>query len=147
MLNMVQKGLFVGGCLLLVISSGFAKPVQCPSQDFKTFFNAFSENIEVQKAFTPKTLKRSYWSSNDGLGDYDLFAEKIKKENLTFPIIPNAKERKALNYVTDISVNKDSDRLMNVAIFEDESDVGWTYRFALQECWYLYNIESSLFED
>ena len=144
-INMVVLG------ILFCSTTAFTAPkVACPSSDFKTFFNAYAESTDIQKAFTPKQIKYSYLEVNEGLGDYDYFSEKLTLKNSSFPLIPNRANRIKNNLKIEIKPVKQKEYATEQAqalVYVPDSGDFRTYWFAKTAlngtCWNLYHIESS----
>ena len=138
-----------------VQKEGNAKPkigVACPSQQFKVFLEAFSENPGLQKAFIKFPLQYRYLDFNEKddhefmtriIGSYSELMEDIKSAGRFL----NRKERKAEKLVMRILQSQNvrmkgnpGDMIVDVGV--PDSDVGELFYFQRTDrCWQLYIIE------
>ncbi len=124
---------------LLPAATSFAK---CPSNDFDVFLKKFTENIEVQRAFTGFPLEKL--SIVDAHGEPKLLTEFLKREQIFFPLVPDTKKRELKNidiwvdHLTDfsaeITLRNRSENYKSVSLF-----------FTKDVCWKLTKIEDWFF--
>ena len=91
----VLKGLL---CMALCFTTAttFAKSsIECPSQNFKVFIKAFSNNVQIQKRFTAFPISVS--AIDPTTADYSFKAQYIKRVDAQFPLFPLYKNRLAQN--------------------------------------------------
>ena len=74
----------------------------CPSKEFTTFLNAFTESTSVQKEFTNLQLKKII--TVDVEPEPKQEATLIEKTKMVFPVIPDKKNRMASHPVLGVAV-------------------------------------------
>lgn len=114
------------------------KKIACPAQDFSEFIIAFSENIEVQMAFTKYPLQQQRLDANAEPEPKPVLRE-LRREQVSFPVIPNQAERKKQSLVFRINENKSNYK--KLTILKDDSDYQVDYFFSRNSCWRLERIE------
>ena len=92
--------------------------VQCPSASFGAFLGVFIKNVNVQKTFT-----------------------HIQTANgqVTFPVMPNAAQRKADGTV--LKITRLTAKEAQVTLSKPETDFKVVYFFQRKGCWQLVRIE------
>lgn len=113
-----------------------AKPtVSCPGEDFTTFFKKFSNDVNIQRAFTKYPLR---------IKELDLSAApEVKKvvkhlrgDQVHFPVFPLKAEResKSIEIMDDLNSEK--------VLYQPGKDYLMAYKFVNDSCWYLSSIEN-----
>lgn len=110
----------------------------CPSQEFSAFFNAFSENVETQRAFTVFPLESQH---------LDLAADpepkpvlqRLQYNQTRFPVISGASERKLKRL--DLRADRTDSDTVKVFVTKADGDYQVVYFFRKSSCWSLYRIE------
>lgn len=115
---------------------------QCPSQDLSTFLIAFSESIELQKAFTRFPLIKSYDEVDTKL-TLKRMEKSFNQQEMQFPLIPNtaARKTKGLRFI----INLDEEKTQQArAILRPDAGNAVYYFFEKNSCWELVGINDYL---
>nr|WP_279583422.1 hypothetical protein [Xylella fastidiosa] len=109
--------------------------VSCPGEDFTTFFKKFSNDVNIQRAFTKYPLR---------IKELDLSAApEVKKvvkhlrgDQVHFPVFPLKAEResKSIEIMDDLNSEK--------VLYQPGKDYLMAYKFVNDSCWYLSSIEN-----
>ena len=75
--------------------------IACPSRDFPEFIRKFSENTEVQIAFTKYSLQQQRLDV-DAEPELMPVVRKLRRDQVSFPVMPNEAERKRQSLVLRI---------------------------------------------
>lgn len=114
------------------------KSPQCPSKNFADFLNAFTESVEIQKAFTKFPLKIQMLDL-DSEPDPMPVIRFLNKRKISFPVIPSALIMKSESLSVKVyDINK---RLVTVMLSKSDTDYKVYYSFRKIYCWELYYIE------
>lgn len=131
-----QKTLFISMLLLLsspsyatmhpssVASNSSKATMQCPSTDFHKFLAAFIDSIELQKAFT--RLPKKFYPT------------------VTYPVIPNATDRKTDRITLRVTELKNNRAKVILDKAETDYQLAFTFTketFKKKACWQLIRID------
>lgn len=118
------------------ISGG--RKIACPSRDFSEFMTVFSENTETQMAFTKYPLKQQRLDAN-AEPEPKPVTRKLRRNQVSFPVMPNETERTKLSLVFRIDEKKPTHVKLTLA--KRDTDYQIYYFFILNSCWRLVRIE------
>lgn len=138
-------------CILLLSTSGgyalgngktnharSASSAECPSTNFRSFFDAFSERIEIQKVFTRYPLTTMHLNLEATPEPKPVY-RSLSKTQIKFPVMPGAAERHSKSLMFRI------DRLTpyraKVTLIKSDTGYQVSYFFTRASCWNLYRIE------
>lgn len=110
---------------------------KCPAKDFKSFIRLYSESEEVQRLYT-FSLITQLWVSMESVSEPTPFIKAYKKENLKFPLIPNALDRKSRGLKFEVIDNEGS----YTTLVNENAGYRVRYVFLKGACWYLIGIEN-----
>ena len=113
--------------------------IACPSRDFPEFIKAFSENTEVQRAFTKYPLQEQRMDT-DAEPEPKPVLRKLRRDQVSFPVMPNEAERKKQALVLIIEEKKPTH--VKLTLVKDDTDYQINYFFSLNSCWRLERIEN-----
>jgi hypothetical protein len=115
------------------------KKVACPARDFSEFIKAFSENTEVQMAFTKYPLKEQSLGI-DAEPEPKPVVRKLRRDQVSFPVIHNEAERK--KQLLELRVDSVIGSNAEVTLFKDNTGYLVTYEFEFDRegCWYLLSV-------
>ncbi|MDC6407757.1 hypothetical protein LOD50_02395 [Xylella fastidiosa subsp. multiplex] len=112
-----------------------AKPtVSCPGEDFTTFFKKFSNDVNIQRAFTKYPLR---------IKELDLSAapevkkvvKHLRSDQVHFPVFPLKAERERK------SIEMHDEKIL----YQPGKDYLMAYEFVKDDCWYLSSIDNRSF--
>lgn len=116
--------------------------IACPSQDLKSFVNAFAEDPALQKAFTADTVDTTFidWNAQPEPAES---SEPLPREKLHFPVMPNRAQqsKEGLQY-REISAD---DKSATIALEVPDTDAQLRYTFRRDQCWTLVKIVDPAF--
>lgn len=112
--------------------------IRCPSVEFDSFFDAFSERIEIQMEFTKFPLKKQLLDLNAEPEPRPVF-RLIGRKQIRLPLIPNAADRKIRSL--NLAVEKLTEREAKVLLTKSDTDYQVVYFFRKNSCWRLERIE------
>jgi predicted DNA binding CopG/RHH family protein len=115
-----------------------AGQVACPSRDFSEFIKAFSENTEMQAAFTKYPLQQQRLDTNAEPEPKPVI-RKLRRDQVSFPVFPNEAERKKRSLVLRIDEKKYNH--VKLTLVKDDTDYQVNYFFSRNSCWRLERIE------
>lgn len=110
----------------------------CPSRDFSEFIKAFSENTEVQAAFTKYPLQQQRLDAN-AEPEPKPVVRKLRRDQVSFPVLPNEAERKKQSLVLRIDEKKSNH--VKLTLVKGDTDYQVNYFFSRNSCWRLERIE------
>ena len=109
----------------------------CPSKEFTTFLNAFTESSSVQKKFTNLPLKKII--TVDVEPEPKQEATLIEKTKMVFPVIPDKKNRMASGL--ELQVVDTTTEVATVKLEKPDTDYQVIYVFKLNSCWFLDEVK------
>ncbi|WP_265281424.1 hypothetical protein [Verminephrobacter aporrectodeae] len=115
-----------------------SKEIKCPSRDFYEFMKVFSESKEVQIKFIKYPLKIQVLE--DAEPEAKPVMRTFRRDQVSFPVIDNAIERKQENLILQIDWIK-SNRA-KLTMMKDDTCYVVNYFFVLNSCWSLVRIEN-----
>lgn len=135
--------------ILTMILFGFCThaiaDLKCPSKNFNTFFNLYSEKENLQKVFTESPmLYSSVISVDDG---YELVTELVAKDDVKeFPLLQNKAQREKMGKIfTEIEHVRGSTRAKAI-LYKKDVNYHLNYWFVFKKnCWYLMHYENRTF--
>lgn len=108
----------------------------CPSQDFDTFLQAFTEDVKVQKAYTQRPLQTETVDGNADPEPKPVIA-LLDGDALHFPVMPNTEKQLADGLVlSQTELNGDKE----VMLAKPDTDYQLSFFFRKGECWTLYRM-------
>ena len=112
----------------------------CPSHDFSDFIKAFSENTEVQVAFTKYPLQQQSVDTN-AEPEPKPVVRKLPRNQISFPVLPKEIERKKQSL--EVRVDSVTGSNAKVTLVKPNTDYQVTYEFELytNSCWYLLSVD------
>ena len=110
----------------------------CPSQDFPEFLKVFSENVDIQKAFTKYPLKKQQLDL-DADPEPEPVLRNLQRGQISFPVIPGESERK-LKSLT-LRIEKVEPKKAKLSLVKADTDWHVLYFFSKNACWNLERIE------
>lgn len=113
-------------------------PLQCIAEDFPSFLIAFSESVDNQKVFTRFPLERLRIDI-DADPEPKPLLESITKEETKFPLMPNAKVRKAKGLT--LRIDEQNAQRAKVTLLKEDTDFQVVYFFSREKCWMLVRVE------
>ncbi|ALR09778.2 hypothetical protein [Xylella fastidiosa] len=122
-----------------------AKPtVSCPGEDFTTFFKKFSNDVNIQRAFTKYPLR---------IKELDLSAapevkkvvKHLRSDQVHFPVFPlkAERERKSLDIINGTGRYLNENR--KIILIQPNTDYLMLYEFVKNDCWYLSSTDNRSF--
>lgn len=116
-----------------------AAAAACPSPDFDGFLKAFTESVEVQKAFSAEPLESQ---TVDATAEPEpaLVTKMLAAGELQFPLIPNKQQQAQQGLTMRQSVLENSDTKVTLA--KEDTDYQMSFYFRKSECWQLYRIRN-----
>lgn len=112
----------------------------CPSKDFYVFFKAFSEDKEVQRAFTKVPLK-SETVENIPDQETKTIVRFLDQKKLKFPVWPLRSERESQSLISKVEDLSESSA--TVTLFRLNINAAPTsYTFKKGNCWQLESVEN-----
>lgn len=137
----------LSGFFISVVASANAEgdAVACPSQDFTEFLTAFTQSVELQKAFTRFPIRHQYFDSSKGkpFGEPEAVVEHLNKQQIKFPVMETSAQRNKHRYLLDIVVDKADGRIAKANVYRENSDDAMSFHFVRDSCWRLVNIEDA----
>jgi hypothetical protein len=117
-----------------------AGQVACPSRDFSEFIKAFSENTEMQAAFTKYPLQQQRLDANAEPEPKPVI-RKLRRDQVSFPVLPNEAERKKQSL--EVRVGSVIGSNAKAFLVKPDTDYKVTYEFELHtdSCWYLLSVD------
>jgi len=112
--------------------------IACPSRDFSEFIEAFSESNEMQMTFTRYPLQQLRLDLSAKPEPKPVVRE-LRRDQVSFPVIPNKAERKKKSLVLRIDENKSTH--VKLTLVKPDTDYQVEYFFGLNSCWRLERIE------
>jgi len=111
----------------------------CPSPSFDGFLKAFTENIEVQKAFSVEPLESQ---TVDAAAEPEpaLVTKMLSAAELQFPLIPSERQQSKEGLTMRQSVLESSDTKVTLA--KEDTDHQMSFYFRKNQCWQLYRIRN-----
>lgn len=109
----------------------------CTEDKFKSFFDEFSENIQLQKQVIRFPLKKLIVVDADP--EPRPVVKRLKKNQITFPVIPNLLERKDKGLT--VRLDTSGQNQAKAILFKEDTDYLIIFFFARNGCWKLYKIE------
>ncbi|ALR07574.1 hypothetical protein XFHB_12770 [Xylella fastidiosa] len=116
-----------------------AKPtVSCPGENFKAFSKKFSNDVNIQRAFTKYPLR---------IKELDLSAapevkkvvKHLRSDQVHFPVFPLQEERQRK------SIEMNDDPNLTMMLYQSGKDDVMVYAFVKDDCWYLSSIDNRSF--
>ncbi|AXI84422.1 hypothetical protein FUT69_04090 [Xylella taiwanensis] len=113
--------------------------VPCPGKDFVSFLEKFSNDENIQRAFTTYPLIQD---------EYDTTAEPepkefrriLQREQIQFPVMPLSQERSKVPL--NIEVLKLTSNKAHIRLFKEDTDYQISYFFRKKGCWKLVKIHN-----
>ena len=115
-----------------------ANQIACPSRDFSEFIQAFSENTEIQVAFTQYPLLEQRLDIN-AEPEPKPVVRKLRRDQVSFPVFPNEAERRKQSLVLRIDEKKSNH--VKLTLVKADTDYQVNYFFSRDSCWRLKRIE------
>ena len=109
--------------------------VACPSQNFETFFDAFSADAQLQKAFVNDPMEIESVDVN-AEPEPKLVTRQLKKSELSFPLLPSPQQQ--IQEGLKRTVTRASNEEMVVKLSKDDTDYQLIFVFRHEGCWTLY---------
>jgi hypothetical protein len=109
----------------------------CPVESFKIFFDAFSENVQLQKKVTQLPLKKLIVINADP--EPRSVVNKLKRNQIAYPVIPNLLERQ--NKGLSVRLETLGPHKAKATLFKDDTDYQVIFFFIKNGCWKLNRIE------
>ncbi len=113
--------------------------ISCPAADFSVFMRAFSNDVDVQKAFTKSPLKNQRLDI-DAEPEPRIVIQNLGRHQIQFPVLPLREERG--NQLLEISVDGVTADSAKVTLFKPDTDYQIYYFFEKSACWKLVRIEN-----
>ena len=112
----------------------------CPSRHFPEFIKAFSENTEIQAAFTKYPLQQQSLDTN-AEPEPKPVVRKLPRNQISFPVLPKEIERKKQSL--EVRVDSVTGSNAKVTLVKPDTDYQVTYEFELytNSCWYLLSVD------
>lgn len=108
------------------------EPNVCPSDSFQSFLDIFAESEEIQKSFTRFPIRML--TVVDADPEPKPVVKSLRASQVTYPLIPSAKERKIKKLV--LHVERQGARQFKVNISKDNTGYLVSYYFiANKSCW------------
>lgn len=135
--------------IFLLFSIGFSSysvaDLKCPSKNFKTFFNAYSEQPNLQKRFAAEPLLySSVVPVDDG---HELVTEIIPQSEFQhYPFVKSKAERKQDGNVLTLLEHVQGSKKAKAILYIKDSNYLINYWFVFKrDCWYLTHYENHVF--
>ena len=113
------------------------KSIACPAIDFSVFIKSFSENTDVQRAFTNTPLHQRLDLA--ATPDPKPIVRKIRRDQVSFPVMPSREDLITKNL--SMQVDEVSTQSAKVVIYKNDADYQVSYEFKFNGCWNLIAIE------
>lgn len=112
----------------------------CPSQDFPEFIKVFSENREVQKAFTKYPL-RNQWIDSYDKPEPRTIIQNLERHQIQFPVFPFREER--VKQSLEFRVGSVTASHATVILVKPGTTYQVMYEFGFDSgtCWYLLSVD------
>jgi hypothetical protein len=110
--------------------------VACPSSEFPAFLAAFSERVDVQKAFVQQPLKMATTVAGDP--EPEMQKSNLSGDQLKFPIIPDKTTRDTQGLT--LTVKEARDKKAIAILQKPDTDYVFEYRFVRGQCWRLEEV-------
>lgn len=119
-----------------------ASDVSCPAADFLVFIRAFSNDINVQKAFTKYPLKLRTVTDPAHSPKPEYLTRVVRKKQIHFPVLLNEIELKTYGLVTNVErVSQKSFSVIESSAGDRSLGHYVEYKFKLKSgCWLLEEI-------
>ena len=114
--------------------------IACPARDFSEFITVFSENTEVQIAFTKYPLKKQRLDL-DTQPEPISYIENLVANQIRFPILPLQEER--IKRLLELRIDTVTVNNAKVTLLKPNTDYQLVYEFGIDEgdCWHLISID------
>ena len=112
--------------------------IACLSRDFPDFIKTFSENTEMQVAFTKYPLQQQRLDAN-AEPEPKPVVRKLRRDQVSFPVMPNEAERKKQSLV--LRIDEKNPTHVKLTLVKSGTDYQINYFFILNSCWRLERIE------
>ena len=112
--------------------------ISCPAADFPAFVRAFSNDVNVQRAFTKYPLKKQWLDPDPGPEPREVIQD-LDRHQIQFPILPLPEER--VNYSLEIRIDSVTADSAKITLVEPDTDYQVSYFFKKNSCWTLTRIE------
>lgn len=116
--------------------------IACPSQDLKSFVDAFAQDPALQKAFSADTVDTAFidWNAQPEPAES---SAPLPREKLHFPVMPNRAQqaKEGLQY-REISAD---DKSATIVLEVPDTDAQLRYTFRHDQCWTLVKIVDPAF--
>lgn len=120
-----------------------AQEMACPTQDFREFFQMFSDSVEVQRAFTGSSVD---FTEIDAEAQPEPVEVTINRPlaAIPFPVVPTTAQQRGDGLVARF--DRTSDGMNRVVLEKPDTDYRLVYVFGPgDDCWELYaKIDTSL---
>jgi len=145
-----RSGLFlaaVAGVFSTLASTAEARSqmqdLACPSQDFAEFFQAFSDSVEVQRAFTGDSVDFTTVDAEAQPEPREITVNRPLAA-IVFPIVPDTAEQRREGL--SAKFDKTEDGMARVTLEKPDTDYRLVYVFGDgDDCWALYaKVDTSL---
>jgi hypothetical protein len=123
---------------ILINQANNKNKMTCPSLDFSKFIKVFSENIDIQIGFTKYPLKYQRLDLDAAPEPKPIF-RNIKREKVSFPVIPNKSEIKRKSF--DLRIKEKKSNHAQLTVSKQDTDYQINYIFHRKSCWRLQKIE------
>ncbi|WP_449122543.1 hypothetical protein [Pseudomonas sp. MPG01] len=110
--------------------------VACPSTEFSAFLSAFSERVDVQKAFVQQPLNMA--TTVPGDPEPEMEKRSLSGDQLKFPIIPDQATRDTQGLT--LTVKEALDKKAIAILQKPDTDYVFEYRFVRGQCWRLEEV-------
>lgn len=112
--------------------------ISCPAADFSTFADKFSNDENIQRAFTNYPLVKQQLDP-DAEPEPKRIVRKLRRDQVRFPIIPLREERAKRS----LQIRIDSVTVSNgkVTLIKPDTDYQVSYFFKKRGCWRLERVE------
>ena len=117
-------------------TGGDAANVTCPSTEFSTFLAAFSERIDVQKAFVQQPLQLVTIVTGDP--EPEMEKRSVSGDQIKFPIIPDRVKREADGLT--LTVKEERGNNATAILQKPDTDYVFEYQFVRGQCWRLAEV-------
>jgi hypothetical protein len=109
----------------------------CPAENFSEFIQIFSDDENIQRAFTQSPLKKQELKDADP--EPKPFVRTLRSHEIKFPIFPLQKERESESL--EMRVTKMTSRNAHVILEKPDTDYSILYFFQKKRCWRLVRVE------
>ncbi|AXI84418.1 hypothetical protein AF72_12485 [Xylella taiwanensis] len=112
--------------------------VSCPGEDFSSFFKKFSDDENIQRAFT-QSLLRIKELDLSAAPEVKKVVKHLRHDQIQFPVFPlrAEREKKSLEII--------SRNLNERILIQPGKDYLMAYKFVKNGCWYLSSIDNQSF--